>query len=115
SHRAHADLIPRFAFSLAEREHMLGYPVAGFTRSTRAGERCYNFVWYRPVDESLEPPALCTDVEGRRHDMSVPPPRLRAEVVEDVRRTAHDLLAPQFAEVVRQAPQPFFQAIFDLE
>ncbi|HUP93354.1 MAG TPA: FAD binding domain-containing protein [Burkholderiales bacterium] len=115
SSRAHADLIPRFAFSLAEREHMLGYPVAGFTRSTRAGERCYNFVWYRPVSESLELPALCTDVDGRRHDMSVPPPLLRPNVIDDARRAADDLLAPQFAEVVRRAPQPFFQAIFDLE
>jgi 2-polyprenyl-6-methoxyphenol hydroxylase-like FAD-dependent oxidoreductase len=115
SPRAHADLIPRFAFSLAEREHVLGYPVAGFTRSTRPGERCYNFVWYRPVDESLELPALCTDVNGRRHDMAVPPPLLRPQVVQDVRRAADDLLAPQFAEVVRRAPHPFFQAIYDLE
>ena len=115
SKRAHRDLFPRFAFSLAEREHMLGYPVAGFTRSTRAGERCYNFVWYRPVDESRELPALCTDMNGRRHDMSVPPPLLRPNVIDDARRAADDLLAPQFSEVVRQAPQPFFQAIFDLE
>ena len=115
SKRAHRDLFPRFAFSLAEREHMLGYPVAGFTRSTRAGERCYNFVWYRPVDESRELPALCTDTNGRRHDMSVPPPLLRPNVIDDARRAADDLLAPQFSEVVRRAPQPFFQAIFDLE
>ena len=38
-----------------------------------------------------------------------------AHAVEEVRRAADDLLAPQFAEVVRRAPQPFFQAIFDLE
>ncbi|MDB5926215.1 MAG: FAD-dependent oxidoreductase [Betaproteobacteria bacterium] len=111
----HADLFPKFAFSLAEREQMLGYPVAGFTRSTRAGERCYNFVWYRPADEHRALTALCTDVNGRQHDMSVPPPLIRPEIVEAVRRAADDLLAPQFSEVVRRAPQPFFQAIFDLE
>jgi 2-polyprenyl-6-methoxyphenol hydroxylase-like FAD-dependent oxidoreductase len=111
----HRDLFPRFAFSLADREHMLGYPVAGFARSTRTGERCYNFVWYRPAPENDVLPDLCTDVHGQRHDMSVPPPLIRREVVQAVRRAADDYLSPQFAEVVRCAPQPFFQAIFDLE
>jgi 2-polyprenyl-6-methoxyphenol hydroxylase-like FAD-dependent oxidoreductase len=111
----HSDLFPRFGFSLAEREHMLGYPVAGFGRSTRTGERCYNFVWYRPVHEMRALPELCTDVRGHVHDMAVPPPLLRPEVVNGIRRAAEDFLSPQFAQVVRHAPQPFFQAIFDLE
>jgi 2-polyprenyl-6-methoxyphenol hydroxylase-like FAD-dependent oxidoreductase len=111
----HAVLFPRFAFSLARGEHMLGYPVAGFTRSTQAGERCYNFVWYRPADAGCGLAELCTDIHGRRHEMSVPPPLLRPEIVRAMREAAGDLLAPQFAEVVRQAPQPFFQAIYDLE
>jgi 2-polyprenyl-6-methoxyphenol hydroxylase-like FAD-dependent oxidoreductase len=111
----HADLFPKFAFSLAEREHMLGYPVAGFRRSTRVGERCYNFVWYRPADEHGALTALCTDVNGRQHHMSVPPPLIRPAIVEAARRASDDLLAPQFSEVVRCAPQPFFQAIFDLD
>jgi 2-polyprenyl-6-methoxyphenol hydroxylase-like FAD-dependent oxidoreductase len=111
----HGDIFPRFGFSLAEREHMLGYPVAGFTRSTRPGERCYNFVWYRPADERDVLPDLCTDIHGHQHEMSVPPPLLRPDLVRSVRRAADDYLAPQFAEVVRQAAQPFFQAIFDLE
>ncbi len=110
----HRDLFPRFGFSLAEREHMLGYPVAGFNRSTRAGQRCYNFVWYRPADESGVYADICTDIHGHRHDMSVPPPLVRPTVVQSVRRAADDLLSPQFAEVVRKAPQPFFQAIYDL-
>jgi 2-polyprenyl-6-methoxyphenol hydroxylase-like FAD-dependent oxidoreductase len=111
----HADLFPKFAFSLAAREHMLGYPVAGFTRSTRPGERCYNFVWYRPAPEHDTLKAICTDVNGRRHDMTVPPPLIRRELLEEIRAAADVLLAPQFSEVVRHAPQPFFQAIFDLE
>jgi 2-polyprenyl-6-methoxyphenol hydroxylase-like FAD-dependent oxidoreductase len=108
-------LFPRFAFSLNDREHMVGYPVAGFTRSTREGERCYNFVWYVPVDEARELPALCTDVNGRTHDMAVPPPLLRPELVSRARKSARETLSPQFAEVVERAPQPFFQAIFDLQ
>lgn len=111
----HRDLFPNFAFCLPPREQMLGYPVAGFTNSTRPGERCYNFVWYRPVDETADLPRLCTDTAGRKHDMSIPPPLIRPEVLTAVRRAADDLLSPQFAEVVRHTRQLFFQAIFDLE
>jgi 2-polyprenyl-6-methoxyphenol hydroxylase-like FAD-dependent oxidoreductase len=111
----HRDLFPRFAFCLPAREQMLGYPVAGFTNSTRPGERCYNFVWYRPADPRRELPGLCTDTAGRVHEMSIPPPLIRPEVLSDMRRAADELLSPQFAEVVRLTRQPFFQAIFDLE
>ena len=111
----HRDLIPQLGFCLPPREHMTGYPVAGFTHSTRAGERCYNFVWYRAADEARELPRLCTDARDRVHDKAIPPPLIRAEVVSDMRRAAADLLSPQYAEVVNKTRQPFFQAIFDLE
>ena len=111
----HRDLFPLFGFSLAPREHMLGYPVAGYTNSTRPGERCYNFVWYRPAHAEHALPQLCTDSDGHRHDMSIPPPLIRAEVLAAMRSGAQDALSPQFAEVVAKTRQPFFQAIFDLE
>ncbi len=111
----HRDLFPKFAFSLAPREHMLGYPVAGFTNSTHPGERCFNFVWYRPTHIDRELPQLCTDIHGKRHDLSIPPPLLRPEAIEAMRQAARDHLSPQFAEVVAKTRQPFFQAIFDLE
>lgn len=111
----HRDLFPKFAFSLAPREHMLGYPVAGFTNSTQPGERCFNFVWYRPTHIDRELPQLCTDIHGKRHDLSIPPPLLRPETIAAMRQSARDHLSPQFAEVVAKTRQPFFQAIFDLE
>ena len=111
----HRDLFPLFGFSLAPREHMLGYPVAGFTNSTRPGERCYNFVWYRPAHIERALPQLCTDSAGHRHDMSIPPPLIRSAVLAEMRRGAQEALSPQFAEVVAKTRQPFFQAIFDLE
>jgi 2-polyprenyl-6-methoxyphenol hydroxylase-like FAD-dependent oxidoreductase len=109
------DLFPKFAFSLAPREHMLGYPVAGFGNSTRPGERCYNFVWYRPTHALHELPPLCTDIHGRRHEMAIPPPLIRPEVLDAMRAAARAQLSPQFAEAVEKTRQPFFQAIFDLE
>jgi len=113
--QTHRDLFPKFAFSLAPREHMLGYPVAGSGNSTRAGERAFNFVWYRPAHAERELPGLCTDIHGRRHDLSIPPPLIRPAVIEAMRAAARDSLSPQFAEVVACTKQPFFQAIFDLE
>ena len=115
STHTHRELFPRFAFCLPAREQMLGYPVAGFTNSTQPGRRCYNFVWYRPAQESRELQHLCTDIAGRSHDMAMPPPLIRPEVLAATRHAADELLAPQFAEVVRHTRQPFFQAIFDLE
>ncbi len=111
----HRDLSDKLAFCLPQREMMLCYPVAGFTNSTRPGERCLNFVWYRPADEARGLPRLCTDAAGKRHGMSIPPPLIRPEVVAEMRRAADELLAPQIAEIVRLARQPFFQPIFDVE
>lgn len=111
---AHRDLFPRFAFCLPPREMMLGYAVAGLTNSTRPGERCYNFVWYRPTDASDGIRRLCTDTSGRLHELSIPPQLIRPEVLAEMRGAAEDLLSPQFREVVRYTRQPFFQAIFDL-
>ena len=110
----HRDLIPHLGFCLRPREHMTGYPVAGFTNSTRPGERCYNFVWYRAADESSELPRLCTDAQGRVHDKAIPPPLIRAQVLDEMRQAAAKL-SPQYAEVVHKTRHPFFQAIFDLE
>ena len=111
----HRELIDRFIFCLPPREMMLCYPVAGFTHSTRPGERCLNFVWYRPAHEAHELPHLCTDVDGRRHDVSIPPPLIRPEVLAELRHAAREWLSPQLAEVVRRTRQPFFQPIYDVE
>lgn len=111
----HRELCDKFAFCLPPREMMLCYPIAGFTNSTRPGERCFNIVWYRPTDETKELPRLCTDVEGRRHDQSIPPPLIRPAVLAELRAAAEALLAPHLAEVVRHTRQPFFQPIFDVE
>jgi len=112
---AHRDLSNKLVFCLPPREMMLCYPVAGFANSTRPGERCLNFVWYRPADEARELPRLCTDAAGKHHGTSIPPPLIDPEVVAEMRRAADELLAPQIAEIVRLARQPFFQPIFDVE
>ena len=47
--------------------------------------------------------------------MSIPPPLIRAEVVDAMRAAARRLVPPQFQEIVRLADSPFLQPIYDLE
>ena len=114
SEYAQRSLFGRMGFCLPPGEQMLGYLVAGPRNTTAPGERRYNFVWYRPVDAMRELPALLTDATGGLHDMNIPPDRIRAEVIAAMRAAAEQLLAPQFAEVVRATAEPFFQPIYDL-
>jgi 2-polyprenyl-6-methoxyphenol hydroxylase-like FAD-dependent oxidoreductase len=81
----------------------------------RPGHRRYNFVWYRPADEATVLPRLLTDNGGRRHEISIPPPLISGATLAEMRADAAGMLAPQFAELVRLAPQPFLQPIYDLE
>jgi 2-polyprenyl-6-methoxyphenol hydroxylase-like FAD-dependent oxidoreductase len=104
-----------FAFSLPDGEQMLGYPVAGADEAVAAGRRRFNFVWYRPAAPGDALRELLTDVRGQQQPLSIPPNHIRPAVISRMRDDAERLLAPQFAEVVRQTKQPFLQAIVDLE
>lgn len=103
-----------YTFCLPEGELFLGYPVPGRNDETRIGHRAYNIVWYRPAPADTLLVELCTDAAGRRHGLSIPPPLIRPEVIDDVKAAARALIAPQCAAIF-DAAQPFFQPIFDLE
>lgn len=94
---------------------MLGYPVAGSGEAMERGSRRFNFVWYRPADASGRLIELLTDTDGIRHDLAIPPHKIRPHIISAMRADAERLLAPQFAEAVARTPQPFLQAIIDLE
>jgi 2-polyprenyl-6-methoxyphenol hydroxylase-like FAD-dependent oxidoreductase len=111
---ARAALCQHLAFCLPPGEQMLGYPVPGADEAIAPGQRRYNWVWYRPV-EAAQLPALLTDADGRRYDMSIPPARMAAAPIAAMRTAAADLVAPCFLEVVGLVEQPFIQAIYDLE
>jgi 2-polyprenyl-6-methoxyphenol hydroxylase-like FAD-dependent oxidoreductase len=89
--------------------------VPGVDESLVHGKRRFNFVWYRPaaVGEALS--TLLTDETGTRHELSIPPNLIRADVIASMRSDADRLLAPQFAEVIHRTSHPFLQAIVDLE
>jgi 2-polyprenyl-6-methoxyphenol hydroxylase-like FAD-dependent oxidoreductase len=108
-------LCDHFVFCLPPGEQVLGYPVPGADDSLVHGKRRFNFVWYRPaaVGEALS--TLLTDETGTRHELSIPPNLIRADVIASMRSDADRLLAPQFAEVIHRTSHPFLQAIVDLE
>jgi 2-polyprenyl-6-methoxyphenol hydroxylase-like FAD-dependent oxidoreductase len=58
---------------------------------------------------------LLTDTDGNFNPSSIAPNKIRAVVLEELRRDAQALLAPQFAEALAACDQPFIQPIFDLE
>ncbi len=115
SEATHRTIFERFAFCLPPGEQMLGYPVAGTGDTLAPGHRRFNFVWYRPADEQTRLPDLLTDEQGHQHDDGIPPHLIRAEVRAAMLQAADTVLAPQFAEIVHKAHQPFFQPIYDLE
>ena len=114
SPQTHREIFETLAFSLPPQGQVLGYPVPGHGEDLRPGHRRYNFVWYRPADET-ELKNLLTDSTGQSHPISIAPPLIRSEIIAGVRRASEAVLAPQFAEVVRLTKSPFFQPIYDLE
>jgi len=109
------ELFPYFAFGLPPREQMIAYPVAGRNNAVEPGKRRYNFVWYRPADEATTLRDMMTDASGKVWLDGIPPPLIRASVLDEARKAAREVLAPQFAEVVEKTENLFFQPIFDLE
>ncbi len=114
SERTKKELFPYFAFGLPPHEQMIAYPVAGKNNATEPGKRRFNFVWYRPADEATTLRDMITDASGKVWLDGIPPPLIRPEIVADARQAAHDVLAPQFAEVVEKTENLFFQPIFDV-
>jgi 2-polyprenyl-6-methoxyphenol hydroxylase-like FAD-dependent oxidoreductase len=110
----HRDLFTTMAFCLPPGDQILGYPVAGPDNDLRLGHRRYNVVWYRPADEQVLH-RLLTDKAGNTHSMSIPPPLISRDVIDDMRADAESTLAPQFRDVLRLVAQPFLQPIYDID
>jgi 2-polyprenyl-6-methoxyphenol hydroxylase-like FAD-dependent oxidoreductase len=110
----HAAVFEHYLYCLPEGEMIIAYPVPGPHDDVRPGRRSYNWVWYHPVD-AAKLADLCTDANGRVHRLGIAPPLIKPQAVAEIRAIAHRVLAPQIAEVIDRTPQPFFQAIYDLE
>jgi 2-polyprenyl-6-methoxyphenol hydroxylase-like FAD-dependent oxidoreductase len=106
-------LLHHMVFCFPEGELMFSVPMPG-TKS-RPNDRRVQFVWFRPVDYEYTLPRMCTDARGHRHGVSIPPPLIRPDILDDLRQSAERLLPPQLAILVTRAAQPVLQPIYDLE
>jgi len=111
----HRELFADMSFCLPPGEQFLGYPVAGPDNDLRPGRRRYNIVWYRPAEERTKLKWLLTDEGGTTHAISIPPPLIRREAIDEMRSDAERLIAPQMREIVRLIAEPILQPIYDLE
>lgn len=107
-------MLGNFSFANNHESHILGYLVPGEGNSTKAGERLYNWVWYRAISKDRELPDLTKGKDGEQRQYTVPPGELATHWKERLDREADSLLPPGFRAVVQVTPQPFAQAILDL-
>lgn len=106
-------VVNHFSFCLpVDDGEMLGYPIAGADYDCRPGHRRYFLGWYRAADRVALADML-TDDTGRTHDLSIPPDRIRRQVVDQFRDAARLSLAPPFAAILDRAKTPFFTPVYD--
>jgi 2,6-dihydroxypyridine 3-monooxygenase len=101
-------------YQVLEPGHILVYAIPGSDGSLSPGRRLQNFVWYRNYSPGEAFDDLMTDREGERRSASVPPGLVAPEHVARLRAATVEL-APVLRQIVEQCPDPFVQAIFDLE
>jgi 2-polyprenyl-6-methoxyphenol hydroxylase-like FAD-dependent oxidoreductase len=101
-----------FGFFLPQDGEVLGYPIAGTDNCLIPGKRRYNWVWYRVVDRD-ELTDMLTDENGTTHEISIPPPLIRKQVIQKLRNDAKTQLSRPFREILDQVRAPFFTPIYD--
>jgi 2-polyprenyl-6-methoxyphenol hydroxylase-like FAD-dependent oxidoreductase len=102
-----------FAFFLPPRNKNIGYPIAGPGNNLNVGGRRYNWVWYRPVDtDTLNDMLIGSD--GVAYELSVPPPKVRDDLIAQLRSDADAMLPPPMRDTLNCVSRPFFTPIYDL-
>jgi 2-polyprenyl-6-methoxyphenol hydroxylase-like FAD-dependent oxidoreductase len=109
----HELVFHHMVFCFPNGEMAFSVPVAGAAETSGVHRRC-QFVWLRSADYDIALPQMCTDADGRRHGVSIPPPLIRPDLVAELKATAKALIAPQIAELVAQAASPILSPIYDL-
>ena len=104
------DIFPVFAFYASMGTQLIGYPIAGQDNDLRLGHRRYNLVWYARA-ENLG--VMLTDLSGKEHDVSIPPPLIRDSIIDQMERQAKVELPNPFFEIFKHSDRPFFTPIYD--
>ena len=101
-------------YQVLPHSHILVYPIPGRDGTVEPGRRLINMVWYRNVAEP-DLPGFLTDRDGVRRPVSLPPGHVRTDQIDEMRHFAATHLAPPIAEMVTSVPEPFVQAVYDIE
>ena len=105
-------MFDKFAFQLENGHEVLGYPIAGPDNDLRVGNRRYNFVWYRRTDPSRLGNMLI-DAKGNTHSLTIPPPLVRHDLLQEIQDTADTFMCPPFRKILRTVKSAFFTPIYD--
>jgi 2,6-dihydroxypyridine 3-monooxygenase len=108
-----AALHEAITYHLMPASHILAYPIPNLDGTVTPGRRRLNWVWYRNATPGEELDDLMTDVDGRRHPLSLPPGSVGSRHRAELMGAAGRLPAP-LAEVVTRTAQPFVQVIVDV-
>ncbi|HYS67432.1 MAG TPA: FAD binding domain-containing protein [Paraburkholderia sp.] len=103
----------RFTFQQGDEHSALAYLIPGEGDSTVAGERRWNWVWYRKYNRD-QLNELLVGRRGAARAFSLPPGTARSVDVEQLRLDAKALLGPTFRALVDATDDPFMQPIVDL-
>ncbi len=95
------------------RSHIIIYPVPGADGEIAPGTRRINFVWYWNVPEGPELVDLFTDSDGVHRPGTVPAGHVAQRHLNRMRADAQSLMAPQVADLVCAAREPFLQTIVE--
>lgn len=108
----HADVFEHFAFFTPTQSQIIGYPIAGPNNDLREGHRRYNLVWYYPAAADVLRNML-TDETGQHHSISIPPPLVRSDLLQEMFARAKEMLPEAFVEILKYSERPFFTPIYD--
>jgi 2-polyprenyl-6-methoxyphenol hydroxylase-like FAD-dependent oxidoreductase len=109
---AHSAIFDKFAFFLPPNNKNIGYPIAGPDNDLRPGHRRFNWVWYRPVPE-IELADMLVDSDGVRYELSIPPPKVRQELIDELKAAARAMLPAPMRDMLMCIERPFFTPIYD--
>lgn len=110
---AHTAVFDKFALFVPPHNINLVYPIAGPDNDLRPGHRRSNWVWYRPVPQA-ELADMLTDGDGVRYDMSIPPPKVRGDLIDRLRDDARGFLPASMRDILETIAKPWFTPIYDL-
>lgn len=109
---AHRAIFDKFAFFLPPNNKNIGYPIAGPDNDLRPGHRRFNWVWYRPVPEH-QLASMLVDSEGVRYELSIPPPKVRQDLIDELKAAARATLPAPMRDMLMCIDRPFFTPIYD--